>query len=201
MKEKLRNAFALLIIVGLFMYFLITAVLALTNKKDLHTINLAAAVEMLEVEHTINWLIPVGSDHYYVGIEEGSYDAYIIKASKKWLGNHFDSNHMAKDASGVQITALAVKVSDYKISEELSSRAAQLEGLNYPLGTDYCLNMGYKAEAIIKLIVVFSCVFLIITEIFYFSKKKGEVKPIFVKCWLAVLLIMVVLLLKLLYNR
>ena len=193
MKDKLRKVLSILFLVGMLMYLLITAVLDLTNKKDLHTINLAGAFEILRVEHSINGLIPIGTDYYYIGIEEESYDAYIIKASKKWLGNNFDSNHMAKDANGIWITALAGKVSDYKISRELYSRTAELEGLKYPLGTEYCLYAGYKSTAIIKLIVFVLCIILTITGI-YFVRNKGQVKPIFVKCWTVVLIITVVLL-------
>lgn len=195
MKKKLGNAVAILFFVGMLIYLLITAVLDLTNKKDLHTINLAGAFEVLEIEHSINGLIPVGTDHYYIGIEEESYDAYIIKASPKWFEKHFDSNHMAKEAGGIRITALADKVSDYKISRELHSRAVQMEGLNYPLGTAYCLNMGYKTEAVLKLIVVVLCVALTITGI-YFVKNKGVVSSLFGKCWLVALIITLVLLLR-----
>lgn len=199
MKKKLGNAVLILFYIVMLMYLLITGVSDLTNKKDLHTVNLAGAFEILEIEHSINGLIPVGTDHYYIGIEEASYDAYIIKASKKWLGNHFDSNHMAKDAGGIRVTALAVKVSDYEISRELNSRATQvealMEGLHYPLGTGYCLNMGYKAEAIAKLIVFVLCIILTITGI-YLVKNKGAAKSLFAKCWVAVIFITIILLLK-----
>lgn len=199
MKKKLGNAAALLFFVGILIYLLITAVSDLTNKKDLHTINLAGAFEVLEIEHSINGLIPVGTDYYYIGIEEESYDAYIIKASPKWLEKHFDSNHMAKEAGGIRITALADKVSDYKISRELHSRAVQIEelmeGLNYPLGTAYCLNMGYKTGAVLKLIVVVLCVALTITGI-YFVKNKSLVSSLFGKCWLVALIITLILMMK-----
>lgn len=195
MKKKLGNAFLILLFVGVLMYFLITAVMDLTNKKDLHTMNLAGAFELLEVEHSINGLIPVGTDYYYIGIEEASYDAYIIKASKKWLEKNFDSNHMAKEAGGIRITALAGKVSDYKISRELYSRVVSMEELNYPLGTEYCLNMGYMTDAMIKLMVVVLCVILVITGI-YFVKNKGEVKSLFAKCWLVGMIITILLMLR-----
>lgn len=190
MKKKLSNAFAILILVGIFMYLLITAILDLTNKKDLHTINLAGAFEILEVEHAINGLIPIGTDHYYIGIEEESYDAYIIKASKRWFKNNFDSDYMAKDAGGVQITALAGKVNSFKISRELQSRIAQIEELNYPLGTEYCLNMGYKVNAIMKLFIV---AFVILTIIaIAFSKPERKANPVFSTCWIVGLIIAVI---------
>lgn len=193
MKKKSRNIFVILLLVFLFVYFLITAILDLTNKKDLHTINLAGAFEILEVEHSIYGLIPVGKEHYYIGIEEDSYNAYIIKASKIWFKNHFDSDYMAKDAGGIRITALAGDVQDYKISEELQSRAEKIEELNYPLGTEHCLNMAYKVNAIMKLIVVALCVILPITFAL-FVKPNGDANPLFSKCWFAGLIIAVILL-------
>ena len=190
MKKKLSNVFGILVLVGLFMYFLISAIMALTNKKDLHTINLAGAFEILEVEHAINGLIPIGTDHYYIGIEEGSYDAYIIKASKRWFKNNFDSDYMAKDAGGVQITALAGKVHDGKICRELQSRTAQIEKLNYPLGTEYCLNMGYKVNAIMKLFIV---AFVIVTIIaIAFNKPERKVNSVFSTCWIVGLIVSVI---------
>lgn len=198
MKKILGNVLAILFFVVMLMYFLITAVSDLTNKKDLHTINLAGAFEILEVEHAINGLIPVGKEYYYIGIEEDTYAAYIIKASKKWLENNFDSDYKAKDAGGFRITALAGKVHGFDISRELQSRAENIGELNYPLGTEYCLNMGYKTDAIIKLIVVVLCIILTITFII-FVKPESEEKPLYKKYWIVGLVITLVLMLMTLY--
>lgn len=61
MKEKLGNAFLTLIAIGLLLYLLISAVLDLTNKKDLQTVKLDEAFSLLEIEHSINGLIPIGT--------------------------------------------------------------------------------------------------------------------------------------------
>ena len=190
MKKKLSSVFGILVLVGLFMYFLVTAIMDLTNKKDLHTINLAGAFEILEVEHAINGLIPIGTDHYYIGIEEGTYDAYIIKASKRWFKNNFDSDYLAKDADGIQITALAGGVRSFDVSRELQSRTAQIEELNYPLGTEYCLNMGYKVNAFMKLFIV---AFVIVTIIsIVFIKPESKINPVFSKGWIVALIVSVI---------
>ena len=190
MKKKLSSVFGILVLVGLFMYFLVTAIMDLTNKKDLHTINLAGAFEILEVEHAINGLIPIGTDHYYIGIEEGTYDAYIIKASKRWFKNNFDSDYLAKDADGIQITALAGGVRSFDVSRELQSRTAQIEELNYPLGTEYCLNMGYKVNAFMKLFMV---AFVIVTIIsIVFIKPESKINPVFSKGWIVALIVSVI---------
>ncbi|MDE5866017.1 MAG: hypothetical protein K2H31_05400, partial [Lachnospiraceae bacterium] len=105
----------------------------------------------------------------------------------------FDSQYLARDAGGIRITALAGDVQDYKISEELQSRAEKIEELNYPLGTEYCLNIGYKVIAIMKLIVVALCIILPTTFII-FVKPNGDANPLFLKCWFAGLIIAVILL-------
>lgn len=196
MKEKLKNAFLVLLFVSLVAYLSITSILNLTNKKDLRTVNLAEAFDILEVKHSINGLIPLGTDHYYVGIEmeDESFNAYIIKASKDWLDTHFDSGNMAKDAGGFEFTTLAYKVTDYKVTRELSSRAAQIRGVNYPLGTEYCLDINYKMMAALRLLVAVLCVILAVTGI-YVVRNKGTINPIFGKCWGVGILITAVLLL------
>lgn len=75
MKKKLGNVFLLLLFVGLLAYLLVSAVLDLTNKKDIHTVQIETACKVLELEHSINGLIPIGTDHYYIGIEEDTMDA------------------------------------------------------------------------------------------------------------------------------
>lgn len=194
MKKKFGNVVLVLFFIGILLFLLLTAMLDLTNKRDLHTVKIDGASGILELEHSINGLIPIGTDYYYVGFEEESYNAYIIKASKKWLEDNFDSNYMAKKSDGIQITALAKKVSDYQTARELYSRATQIEGVNYPLGTEYYLDMGYKANAITKLIIFSLIIFLAFTGV-NFVKNKGEVKPLFVKCWIIVLMVTLVLLL------
>lgn len=192
MKKKLGKVLLVILFAAVLLWMPVSAVMDLMNKKDLHTVRLDGAFEVLELEHSINGLIPIGTDYYYIGVEEESGDAYIIKASKKWLKNNFGSDHMSIAPEGVEVTALAKKVSDYKTSDELTSRASQADGLNYPLGTKYCLDIGYKMDAALKLVVFTLFVFLIGTGIYIF-KNKGDVSPALAKCWVVVMIITVLL--------
>lgn len=79
MKEKLSNAFLIIIFAAAIGYLMVTAVLDLTNKKDLKTVSVDRASEILEVEHSINGLIPIGKDHYYIGVSPNSNDALLQK--------------------------------------------------------------------------------------------------------------------------
>lgn len=193
MEKKLNGIVMEFVIVGIFMYLFISAVMDLTNKQDLHTVHINAAFEMLGVEHTVNGFIPVGTDYYYVGIEQETGYAYTIKASKKWFRKNFASDNMALDANGMQLTALSREIRNSELSEELTSLALQIEGVDYPLGITYCLDVEYKSTAIKKIILVFVLAFLAIAGV-YIINNKDIVEPIYIKCWLAALVISLVLL-------
>ena len=62
----------------------------LTNKKDVHIVTIHEAYAVLELEHWINGLIPIGTDYYCFGIDDDASNAYLIKSSKKWLKEIFD---------------------------------------------------------------------------------------------------------------
>ena len=95
MKEKFLRIFLALLFGGAIIYLGITGVMELTNKKDLHTADLTASVTLMELEHSINGLIPIGTDYYYLGLNENTAEAYIIHAPKSWLGKNFaDDQHV-----------------------------------------------------------------------------------------------------------
>lgn len=194
----MKNKFAIIFLIILGLYVLIhlsvTSIMDLTNTTDVHTVTLDGAFEVLELEHSINGLIPIGTDYYYLGINEDTYDAYLIKSSKKWLKTNFGSDYTALNPNGVQATGLAKEISDFELSRELETRLSQVEGVNYPLGQMYCLHLQYEFDAIFSLIVVVLAIFVIITGIYIF-KIKNSVEPVFVTLWTVVMLIALVLLL------
>ncbi|MCR5685390.1 MAG: hypothetical protein K6G81_08225 [Lachnospiraceae bacterium] len=152
MKERLRSI-GLIILVALFAgYILVTAILDLTNQKDIYTIRLDEAVEMLEIEHSIGGLIPVGKDHYFLGINDESGDAVIIKASKSWYKKNFDeATYCAKAPGGLTVTSLAKSAGKFSVESELINMTAQFEGLNFIVEPGSCLTLNYKTMAIVKL--------------------------------------------------
>ena len=85
MKKKIGNIVLILFIVVMMLYLLISAVMELTAKDEKYDIRVYMAAEALELEHSINGLIPIGTDYYYVAIEEKTDDAYIVKAPKKLI--------------------------------------------------------------------------------------------------------------------
>lgn len=194
MKKKLENGNAVLalIVIGLLLYLLIPAVLDLANQKDVHTVKLNGAVSVLEIEHSINGLIPIGTDYYYLGYEDESNNAYVIKASKHWLDKKFDADYRALDQNGVEITALAKKVSDWHTSQELAARLSQMGELNYPIGAENCLVADYKKNAIVRLIDFVLLLCVAVTGLYIFSNKY-DIKPVYIKVWCIGLLVSLML--------
>ncbi len=197
MKKKRGTIILIVIFVLVLLYLLLTAVLALTNKKDLYTVRLSQAYEVLEVEHAINGLIPIGTDHYYMGVEEETGLVYIIKASPEWFEKNFDSNNMAVDSAGVSVTALKEKESDYKTSSELHNQIAQVqaEGVRFPLGEKYYLDLEYKTLAVTKLVLFAVFIILTVTCIYSVNRLERIKKPFF-WCWLVVFIAALIFFLK-----
>ncbi len=188
MKQKIGTFFLIALFGGFLIYLLVSATLDLTNKKDVHTVQLGGAVELLEVKHTINGLIPIGTDYYYVGVDAQTKDSYVIKASKKWYEKNFGSDYKPLDANGVEITALSKKVSDYETSREMTRRISELKGMEFPLGANYSLELDYKAVAIKKIIMFVFSIILAVSG-YFVLKNKGSIKPVIVKCWLVALIV------------
>lgn len=196
MKKKLENALTILVVIGILLYPLITAVLDLANNKDLHTVRLNEAFGVLEMEHSINGLIPLGKEYFYLGYEDETNNAYIIKASKHWMDKNFDDDYRALDQNGIEITALAKRM-DFDTMRELDARLGKVGGLNYPVGADYCLVANYKKNAIVKLIDFALILCVLITGI-YIHSSKHSIKPVFGIVWIAGLLVSLTLYLRML---
>ncbi len=171
MSRGFKLFLGVLMVLGIAAYLIITAILDMTNKEDLHTVNIDMATEVLEVEHSISGLIPMGTDHYYIGINEDTAEAYIIKAPKKWLKENFGVDKMARKAGGLDITALAKSITDSETRNAISSNVSQVDGLTYPVGTNY-LDTGYKSKIVTKLILFAGMLFLAISG--FVIMKKGR---------------------------
>lgn len=89
MKSKIQNAALILLLVVFAGYLLWSGISDLTNKQGVYTVNLDECYEIFEVEHSINGLIPTGTDYYYLGFDEQG-SCCIINASKGWYAENFD---------------------------------------------------------------------------------------------------------------
>ena len=152
-------------------------------------------MEALAIEHSINGLIPVGTDHYYVGVNDEAGEACYIKASKRWYNKNFDGNGYSLTPGGLTITSLAKKAGDYEVEKELVARAEQMEGLEFTIPANYSLELDYRFNAICKLAL------LVIAGVLAFVgvkivRNNGNVKSGAGKIYLVACLIFLVLLLK-----
>lgn len=177
MKNKIGKVIGIGALCIFVVYLLVTGISDLTNKKDLVTVRVDGAVTILELKHSINYIIPTGTDYYYVGIEDETGKAYIINAPKKWLSKNFSDNHEAKDKDGVMVTGLVKRISSSKASISITNKLSSVEGLNLQHPDNYCIETNYKFKAIGKLALLF--IPLVIGLCIYFvafSKKAASDK-------------------------
>ena len=156
MKEILRKILAALLVLAFVGYLLGTGIYELVNTKDRYTVNIDECGEILEVENSINGIIPTGTDHYYVGLDRDSGEAYILQATEKWYEKNFDQDMTAVAAGGLEVTALSKRVNDYEVRNELESRVNSIKGsgVQFPAGTEHRLDVSYKVKAFGKLAIV-----------------------------------------------
>lgn len=197
MREKMKKIFLILMCLMFIGYLLVTGIYDLVNTKDRHTVNVDGCVEILEIEHSINGLIPVGKDHYYLGVDEDSKSACIIKASKGWYKRHFNDQGKSNTPGGLDMTVLAKKVSDFDVSRELLSRVNQIEGVDFSVSPEYALEIDYKIRAIGKLTLLALGVILTIIVI-KISGAGTEVSGMTKKIILVIMIVFLILLLKVL---
>ncbi|MCR5418258.1 MAG: hypothetical protein K6E84_05020 [Lachnospiraceae bacterium] len=191
MKEKAKKLFLILIVVMVVGYLLVTALLDLTNKKDIYTVHADEGAQVLEVEHSINGLIPVGKDYYYVVVDDATMQACIVKASKRWFNKNFDENGMAVSPGGVTITSLAKNIDDFDVRDEIERRASSIEGVSFAVSPDNSLVLSYKQDAVEKLLVLLMTAAMAF-GVMKIAKREEEVPAIVRKlCLVAVILYLV----------
>lgn len=200
MKQKLGNIFLILLGIGLVLYLSISGVSDLANKKDMKTLNIKYAAPFLDIQHSINGLIPIGTDHYYVAYDEVTDGFYIIKGAKSWMKKNFNSDYEALNPDGLTITSLAKRVSDFDVRREIEYRASELEGANYPIGVEMCIMLDYKVKAILKIVDVLLLIFVVgSVKVFGIGRKSEEgvqsESTVFAKLWIVALLVSVALML------
>lgn len=194
MKKVLQIILAVVFVVGIAAYLIITAVADLTNTADLHTVTLDGAYESVYVEHSINGLIPTGTDHYYVGFDFEKSEAYIIHASPGWLSENFDEEGYAISPEGVVLTSLVKPLNDYDLKKELASRTADINWADFVYGKNSCFELSYQLVAVLKLVLV---VLIAVLAVFgwYIVKNRQVVNKVLSILYVLLLLAAVIILL------
>lgn len=106
------------------------------------------AMEVYEVEHRINGLIPTGSEHFYFVYAEGGTVPFLIKASPSWYKENFDENGLAKDT-----VTLMCEVSgfDSDSGHKLGELNQNLSSLGESVSTEMYLNANYRTMYIFRI--------------------------------------------------
>lgn len=195
MKKKLQTVVLTIFVIVVIAFLAITGINDLTNKDDLYTVRIDAGAEILAVEHSINGLIPIGTDHYYWAINEETMESYVILASKNWGNDTFDEDGYTINSKGTEITGLAKKITDHDILSEITDVLDQVdEGieLTYPAGRTSSLDLNYKKNAYMRLVSAALMLLLSIVGVVY-RNKVDEINPKLTKIYLVVLIVAMIL--------
>lgn len=195
MKKKLQTVVLTIFVIVVTAFLAITGINDLTNKDDLYTVRIDAGAEILAVEHSINGLIPIGTDHYYWAINEETMESYVILASKNWGNDTFDEDGYTINSKGTEITGLAKKITDHDILSEITDVLDQVdEGieLTYPAGRTSSLDLNYKKNAYMRLVSAALILILSIVGVVY-RNKVDEINPKLTKIYLVVLIVAMIL--------
>ena len=122
----------------------------------------------MDVEHSAMGIIPIGQEHYFLGyvVGEESADVYIVRAGKNWVDKAFDSTN----EETVTVTALKKRL-DYEVEQEFAAELTEAEGINYPFGVSYYLDVNYQFSAMMKLV---AGVLFLVTAILAVLRKLGN---------------------------
>lgn len=195
MKKKLQTVVLTIFVIVVIAFLAITGIKDLTNKDDLYTVRIDAGAEILAVEHSINGLIPIGTDHYYWAINEETMESYVILASKNWGNDTFDEDGYTINSKGTEITGLAKKITSHDILSEITDVLDQVdEGieLTYPAGRTSSLDLNYKKNAYMRLVSAALILILSIVGVIY-RNKVDEINPKLTKIYLVVLIVAMIL--------
>lgn len=173
--------------------FFVMPILDLLNTADVKTIDIQMAYNFYEVEHSVAGIIPVGKDHYFLGLDLNNQNVYLIKGNTKWLKDTFDEEGNLLKGSSYKVSGLSKRISDFEVEDalsvELASFLEEIPNVNSGLEVGYNLEINYKKDAILR-IVAGAAILLFIAAAFFVNKAiglSGPLKKVFVAIGLVVL--------------
>ncbi|MDE5583638.1 MAG: hypothetical protein K2J08_08030 [Ruminococcus sp.] len=183
MRKGFRVFLYIILALSFVMVLFVMPIKDLTDKQNVKTVDLIYATEFFEVKHSVNYILPIGKDYYYIGIDDDG-NSYTIHAPKNWAEKNFDEY----SDTTFEITALSKKITDYDITKEINSMTAEYDDLYFPLGNIMCLEVTYIKDSIMKIISGIIMSFLIIIGIPIF-KNRSAFPPVAVKLYAVVFFI------------
>ena len=158
----------------------------LINKNDIKEIYITNCYPVLEVKHYFK-VIPMGTSDYYIGADEKTYKGYLIKGSKSWFNENFDSQYISRKKEGLVIKASTKKL-DHKFHDIIEDKVFSDRKLSYPINYFTYLYIDYKFNAILKIINGFLALLLLFT----YKRWNRHPKPLSTVlqiCWYAGLVV------------
>lgn len=103
------------------------------------------AKEMYTVEHKMNLILPIGTEHYYFVMSEDGASPMLIKASREWFDRNFGDDGIAKQP--VTVTG-EIQKHDSRHYAKLSELNRQLQQIdkNVSVSQSLYMNSMYKTH-------------------------------------------------------
>lgn len=147
----------------------------LTNSERKKEVTIDWIGGHLEYSHKLEGIIPLGTDHYYIGMNSNTGEIYIIRANPSWINKYFDGVNSG-DSNGYTFSAVDCKLSGSDLKDTLESDVQELISAaplfaKRGLEKFHYLYPGAATPAIIGLILVISAVIFLILGIFFAVKR------------------------------
>lgn len=149
MKEKATNVFLVLVYIAVVGYLLVSGIYDVCGFNKYYETKIVAASELFETEHSINGLIPVGTDYYYVGLTDDE-KFVVMRASKDWLSKNFDENSLAFSEEGLTVKG-TLKSLSYNEQGMVEDSLGDYQDINI-LGANQSLDIMYFDVAVHSII-------------------------------------------------
>jgi len=123
------------------------------------------AMEVYEIEHRLNGLIPTGSEHFYFAAAEDGAIPLLIKASPSWYKENFDEYGLSKNTVTIMCE---VSKFDSDSKYKLGELNRNLLSLGESVSTEKYLNANYRTMYIFRIaagaasIVAFAAIIMLL---------------------------------------
>ncbi|MGN0536876.1 MAG: hypothetical protein ACI4M3_02730 [Acutalibacteraceae bacterium] len=149
MKKTATNIFLVLVYIAVVGYLLFSGIYDVCGFNKYYETKIVAASELFETEHSINGLIPVGTDYYYVGLTDDE-KFVVMRASKDWLSKNFDENGIALSEDGLTVKG-TLKSLSYNERGMVEDSLGDYQNISI-LGTNQSLDIMYFDVAVHSII-------------------------------------------------
>lgn len=158
MKKTISLIIVALVFAGWTLYNLITGIAGLSKsgmsqltrspeKGARCEVTVDIAMEVYEIEHRLNGLIPTGSEHFYFAASGDEFVPLLIKASPSWFEKNFDEEGLAKNT----VTVICeVGEFDSGAGHKLNELNRQLSAFGGDISTTKYLNANYRMMYIFR---------------------------------------------------